>query len=151
MQPTERVAPNDREHAELLALYSEVVQDIRDVKARQWATTTYVVLLHAATITYIDMTDAYPSLRMKWVLTAVSVILIDYGSVVVVHDLWALSGNRMRLARIKDKYFGDAFRECWEMYVKPDFTQPMRDWRTIVPMVLVMAGASAFLLSQLWQ
>jgi len=107
MEDTSRT---NRDHAELLLLYSSSISEIAGFKQQQWAVTNYTLVVNAALVAAGQIIGAKLHVGERFVLVALVVISVGLGLRVLHLLQCSIKARRDRLSNIRE-YFGDPFKD----------------------------------------
>jgi hypothetical protein len=122
---------------DLRLLYQVSAQDLVFFKQQQWATTNYVLLVHAALVAVTQSMQAKPVL---WERIGVSLLsgAVGVAGVVLIATLeWSIKARRERLRHVRAR-LSPEFRDAWQTPAKaPD--SPGIAWVLVIAMLVGVA------------
>ena len=109
----------DRDHDELVLLYTVSVKDIAFFKKQQWVATNYAIALYVAVIAIASHILGTLTLAHKIVLFVFSLGVMLAGIGVLCHLQNSVEVRRARLKAIRAR-FGEPFNTAWGAMPKKD-------------------------------
>ena len=143
------------QHAELVLLYQDALDEIRFSKRQQWAVTNYGLLLYAAIVSADKMPGSGTCVTQNVLLTVLAATVFTVAVLSLVRYQTHMTGNRNRLNHIRDRFSPETFIPAWEAYpgkkhVKGAKAHWCKDWRTFVSLVSVLLGGASLSCWLVW-
>jgi hypothetical protein len=108
----------DRDHAELLMLYTTAVAEIAGFKQQQWSLTYYVLAIHAGLVAAAQLIP-FLSNSDRFLLCSIVVISSAIGLFVLRTLHTSINARRTRLSNTRE-HFGEAFKRARSVSKEPD-------------------------------
>jgi hypothetical protein len=122
---------------DLRVLYQVTAQDLVFFKQQQWATTNYVLLVHAALVAVTQSMQAKPVLWEQIGVSLLSGAVGVVGVVLITKLEWSIKARRERLGHVRAR-LSPEFRDAWQTPAKaPD--SPGIAWVLVIAMLVGVA------------